>query len=43
MFLGQTNLKLWVSLNAIVLELDKITETRKEKFNIEMLNILKEF
>ena len=43
MFLGHTNPKLWVSLNAIVLDLGKTTETRKKQFKVEILHSLKEF
>ena len=41
MFLGHTKPKLWVSLNAIVLDLGKITETRKKQFIDEILHNLK--
>ena len=43
MFLGLTNPKLWVSVNAVVLDLCKITELRKKQLKVEILHALKEF
>ena len=43
MFLGQTNPNLWVSVNAIVLDLCKLTEPRKTQLKVEILHNLKEF
>ena len=43
MFLGLTNPKLWVSVNAVVLDLCKITELRKKQLKVELLHALKEF
>ena len=43
MFLGHTNPKLWVSVNAIVLDVCKLTELRKKQLKIEILYDLKEF
>ena len=43
MFLGHANLKLWVSINAIVLDLSKLTELRKKQLKVEILHGLKEF
>ena len=36
MFLGHTNPKLWVSVNAIVVNLCKITVLRKQQLNVEI-------
>ena len=38
MFLGHTNPKLWVSVNAIVLYLCKFTEPRKKQLKVEILH-----
>ena len=44
MFLGRTNLNLWVSVNAcILLHLGRITEPPKKQFKVEILYKLKEF
>ena len=45
MFLGHTNPKLWVSVNAIVLDVYKITEPRKKQLKVEILHAtsIKEF
>ena len=43
MYLGHTNPKLCVSVNAIVLDLCKITEPRKSSKKVEILHNLKEF
>ena len=43
MFLGHPNLKLWVTVNAVVLDLCKITELRKKQLKVEILHALKEF
>ena len=37
MFLGHTNPKLWVSVNAIELYVCKITEPRKKQLKVEIL------
>ena len=38
MFLVHTNPKLWVEVNAIVLDLCKITELRKKQLKVENLH-----
>ena len=43
MFLGHTNPKLCVSVNAIVLDFCKITEPRKKQLKVEILHDFKEF
>ena len=43
MFLGHTNPKLCELVNAIVVNLCKITELRKEAVKVEILHNLKEF
>ena len=43
MFLGHTNPKLWVIVNAVVPDLFKITEPRKKQPKVETLHALKEF
>ena len=43
MFLGHTNPKLWVSVNAVVLDLCKLTELRKNQLKVEILHDLIEF
>ena len=43
MFLGHTNPKLWVSVNAVVLDLCKLTELRKNHLKVEILHDLIEF
>ena len=43
MFLGHTNpKKLWLSVNAVVLDLYKITEPREQQLKVEILHDLKE-
>ena len=41
MFLGHTNPKQCMSINAIVVNLCKITEPRKEQLKVEILHNLK--
>ena len=43
MFLGHTNPKLCVLVNAIVLDICKITEQRKKQLKVEILHDFKEF
>ena len=43
MFLGHINPNLWVSVNAIVLDLRKLTEPRKTQLKVEILHDFKEF
>ena len=43
MFLGHTNPKLCVSVNAIVLDFCKINEPRKKQLKDEILHDFKEF
>ena len=43
MFLGHTNPKPCVSVNAIVLDFCKITELRKKQLKVEILHDFKEF
>ena len=43
MFLGHTNPKLCVSVNAIVVNLSKITVLRKKQIKVEIAHNLKEF
>ena len=43
MFLGHTNPNLWVSANAVVGDLCKLTELRKKQLKVEILNDLKQF
>ena len=43
MFVGLTNPKLWVLVNAFMLELCEITEPRKKQLKVEILYALKEF
>ena len=43
MFLGHTNRKLRVSVNAIVVNLSKITEPRIMQLKVKILHNLKEF
>ena len=43
MFVVHTNLKLFISVNAIVLDLCKITNLRKKQLKVETLHNLKEF
>ena len=43
MFLGHTNPKLGKSINAIVVNLCKITVLRKKQLKVEILHNLKEF
>ena len=43
MFLGHTNLKLCISVNASVVNLYKITEWRKQQLKVAILHNLKAF
>ena len=43
MFLGHTNPKLCISVNAIVTNLCKITTQRKKQLKVEILHNLKDF
>ena len=43
MFLGHTNPKLWVSVNAIVLYLCKMTEPRKNEVKVTFYMLKKNF
>ena len=43
MLLGHNNPKLWLSVNAVVLDLCKITEPRKQQLKVEISHAEKNF
>ena len=43
MLLGHNILKLWLSVNAVVLDLCKITEPRKQQLKVEISHAEKNF